>query len=985
MSNKVTVQIGSDSSGLASGMNRAQSLVKSFAEQSKNSLSGIGAALGVGGGFLGVQGLTNAIKRSVQEASNLEGLTNGLKAVAGAGVDVKARLEEMREVAKLPGLSFAEAVRGDVRLQAVGISAEQSKEILIQFGNALATVGGGGGELRGVVLALGQISAKGKISAEEINQLAERIPQIRTAIKAAFGTSDTELLQGMGISVETFIGKVTKEFAKLPRVVGGTKNTLENLEDTLNTLYATAGKPIAEGLLPSINALSASAAQSGPALESFGKTVGMVASAAVALAPHLQQLVAIYISYKGVAFIQGVIAGQAAAMRQAATAAAAETTALAANTTAQRTNAAARKANAAAAAASAAAQAQPANAPPAGYRSAYQSPYAAKLAAGGGSAAAQQAYLMKQLANTGADATASAAAAAASSAGTKFAASFSAAAKSGLNAYAPAIGAVLTASSSFLDAGKSIGGETGKKIIDGISIIGSLAPAPYGLLLSAVPQTINAAFVLGQTIGARLLLGFSEANLDGAIAEQAKGYAKALDFARAGKGSDAAASLATEIARARDVLNSSSPPERDAALQTLEALYQQEAVLQRIAKAKNDEDARVAAAQKLLADDQSWKKAAGERQQAAAKLREEGEKAAGKELGGERDKLAEQQIELRDPKEQITFWKARVQRELDRAKTEYNVAQGMGGKQYRGEATPAGLSGLIPALAIEGRNEAALKLAKSLGAAAAAQEKLDALTKAQDKSETKDEGSAKRIEQARVEFQLEAQLLAAKARAAGEESKEATALEDQLKTLRLQAQIKEQLGVTDAQALELAQGKVTAENQVNAALLARQQNAAKQAVIANLAVLKARATGNTKEADKLEKEQRVREEAKRIAADTGTDPATARRIAEQKVKLEDQAQRREERKSRSGDGEERVRHTIRGFSSAGRAVGGGDLNDRFRNLHALAAFNRVRPSAAQAAENKAKSDAGKETDPTSFLQQLVTLFTSVDNKFNIAN
>lgn len=181
---------------------------------------------------------------AVKAAADMDSLRRGLDTITGSAAVTEARMKELREVAKLPGLGFEEAVRGDIRLRAVGLSAEMSKEAIENFGNALASVGGSKAELDGVILALTQIQAKGKVSAEEINQLQERVPQIRAVMQKAFGSADTEVLQKMGISSEEFIFKITKEFGKIPKVVGGIKNDFETLSDTIKIKMAEAGKSL---------------------------------------------------------------------------------------------------------------------------------------------------------------------------------------------------------------------------------------------------------------------------------------------------------------------------------------------------------------------------------------------------------------------------------------------------------------------------------------------------------------------------------------------------------------------------------------------------------------------------------------------------------------------------------------------------------------------------------------------------------------------
>ncbi len=102
--------------------------------------------------------------------------------------------------------------------------------------------------MEGVGLALSQIASKGKISAEEINQLAERVPQIRQAMIAAFGSADTQVLQRANITATAFVEGVTKELEKLPQVTGGINNAFENLADAGTISLSKLGASINKNL-----------------------------------------------------------------------------------------------------------------------------------------------------------------------------------------------------------------------------------------------------------------------------------------------------------------------------------------------------------------------------------------------------------------------------------------------------------------------------------------------------------------------------------------------------------------------------------------------------------------------------------------------------------------------------------------------------------------------------------------------------------------
>src|SRR5690606_38101108 len=69
---------------------------------------------------------------------------------------------------------------------------------ILGFSNALLRAGRDSSELGGIAQALAQIAGKTSIQAEEINQLAERLPGIRRLLLETFGTANAEELNKLG-------------------------------------------------------------------------------------------------------------------------------------------------------------------------------------------------------------------------------------------------------------------------------------------------------------------------------------------------------------------------------------------------------------------------------------------------------------------------------------------------------------------------------------------------------------------------------------------------------------------------------------------------------------------------------------------------------------------------------------------------------------------------------------------------------------------
>jgi len=156
---------------------------------------------------------------SLKTFGDLDSLKRGLISVTGSADAANAEFGRLKEVAKLPGLGLEEAVRGSVNLEAAGFSAQFARRSLLAFGNALATVGKGKVELDRVNVALTQLNNKTSGYGQDIRQLTEQLPQLRKALQAAFGTSDSEAISKLGFTGTQVIEKLVSQFEKFIDVV----------------------------------------------------------------------------------------------------------------------------------------------------------------------------------------------------------------------------------------------------------------------------------------------------------------------------------------------------------------------------------------------------------------------------------------------------------------------------------------------------------------------------------------------------------------------------------------------------------------------------------------------------------------------------------------------------------------------------------------------------------------------------------------------
>jgi tape measure domain-containing protein len=165
--------------------------------------AGIGAIAGPGGalagGAIGAQvGMSRqAIAEMTDYASLIGRLNIALQGVTKTSAEYASAQEAIFRISRDLNVPTLEATQGFTRLSAsvlgAGGNINDAEIVMRGFTEAIKATGGGAEEVNGAMTALTQIFAKGKISAEEINQIAERLPGAFNAIAKATGMSGAEL------------------------------------------------------------------------------------------------------------------------------------------------------------------------------------------------------------------------------------------------------------------------------------------------------------------------------------------------------------------------------------------------------------------------------------------------------------------------------------------------------------------------------------------------------------------------------------------------------------------------------------------------------------------------------------------------------------------------------------------------------------------------------------------------------------------------
>lgn len=225
---QVNVQIGADTSGFQRAVNGLDKTVQGFGSRMKGALGGIGVAM-VG-------------KKIFDDVIQIDRLTRAYTVMEGSVDLAKDRMEEFKETAKLPGVQWEQALQANLAFRAVGLSADESKAAIIEFGNALSLAGRGPESMEHLQLALTQIGSKAQVSAEEINQIAEHVPQVRAVMKDVFGSGDTRDIQAMGIPAKEFITSLTKGFQSLDRASAGLDEQISDIATSAKIAASAFGQ-----------------------------------------------------------------------------------------------------------------------------------------------------------------------------------------------------------------------------------------------------------------------------------------------------------------------------------------------------------------------------------------------------------------------------------------------------------------------------------------------------------------------------------------------------------------------------------------------------------------------------------------------------------------------------------------------------------------------------------------------------------------------
>jgi tape measure domain-containing protein len=183
-----------------------------------------------------------------QQFAQYDALAKSLAVIEGNATDAANAMKVLREIAKMPGIEFQEAVQGFSGLRLQGVSAAESARIIGAVGNANALAGGGSDEFGRALKAIRDILMRPNLSGEELNQLAEAGIPAHKIIKDAFGTVDGGELKRMGVDSKEVMAALIAGLEKMPKAANSAKNALENFNSSLSMAMVSIGSGMDEGV-----------------------------------------------------------------------------------------------------------------------------------------------------------------------------------------------------------------------------------------------------------------------------------------------------------------------------------------------------------------------------------------------------------------------------------------------------------------------------------------------------------------------------------------------------------------------------------------------------------------------------------------------------------------------------------------------------------------------------------------------------------------
>jgi len=277
----VVIDIDADDKSFRRAVGNLSKTVSSDLKSVERAFSKTGGALTryVTAPMLAATGATIAF--GVKTAASFEQADIAFETLLGSGEAAKKMFDDLKEFAAKTPFEIPGLLDATKRLLAYGFAAQEVIPMLTSVGDAAAGLGLGTDGLNRIIVALGQMRAKGAVQAEEMRQLAEAgipawdalakklgvtIPEAMKLVEERAVDSGTAIAAVTGMMDERFGGMMLRQATTLSGLWSNLKDVFsiklgegfqanaEPLKDVLEELIDVSG-PLVDSLMPAFVAV----------------------------------------------------------------------------------------------------------------------------------------------------------------------------------------------------------------------------------------------------------------------------------------------------------------------------------------------------------------------------------------------------------------------------------------------------------------------------------------------------------------------------------------------------------------------------------------------------------------------------------------------------------------------------------------------------------------------------------------------------------
>jgi tape measure domain-containing protein len=239
---EVFARMGLDSRQYEEGLGRLEGVTRreatTLGSVFRNAFS---VALGISVFEAVKRGFRAVVGESISFNAQMEQARIGFTTMLGSAERAEVFLRDMADFAVRTPFEFPELLDASKRMLAYGFAAEDVLPTMEAVGNASAAVGLGTEGINRIILALGQMRAKGKLSAEEMRQLTETGIPAWEILAEAMNKTTAEIMdmQSKGLipadrAIKMLVEGMNKRF---PNMMSQMEDTWEGVTSTIKDIW----------------------------------------------------------------------------------------------------------------------------------------------------------------------------------------------------------------------------------------------------------------------------------------------------------------------------------------------------------------------------------------------------------------------------------------------------------------------------------------------------------------------------------------------------------------------------------------------------------------------------------------------------------------------------------------------------------------------------------------------------------------------------